>query len=308
MTIKVVVVGSYNQDFVFSVGDFPQAGETLNSTTMQQGHGGKGSNQAVAARRLGADVSLVACVGNDVFGRLALDFWKAEGINTDFVRVDDTRPTGTASIMVNNAGDNMITLSSGANGNLTVEDVQKAFDAIESADVLLVQLEIPFKVAEAALRLAKRKKMLTILNPTPVIDDVMDLTVYADVVTPNEFELEQIYGSIDELLYGDSAEYLLTSEAQIVVVTLADQGARWIKRDGTMGVAPYAVQVIDSIGAGDAFTAALGVALAEGKDLSAAVKFANAASAVSVQRHHAAASMPTREDVERLLIQFGEQP
>lgn len=303
MVTKVVVVGSYNEDFIFTVGDFPQVGETLNSNTMQRSHGGKGSNQAIAAKRLGADVTLVACVGNDVFGQLALQFWQQEGIHTEHIRLDTERPTGTASIMVNQHGDNMITLSAGANGVLSVEDVEKAFAEIESADVLLVQLEIPLKTAETALRLAKRKKMLTILNPAPPVDGVLDMTAYADVVTPNEFELETIYGSMDDLLYSDSAAYMLASEEQTVVVTLGDQGARWIRRDGTMGVPAFQVDAVDTTGAGDAFGAALGIALHEGRDLTNAVRFANAAAALATMHQGAATSMPTRAAVEAFLAE-----
>lgn len=303
MATKVVVVGSYNEDFIFTVSDFPQAGETLNSNTMQRSHGGKGSNQAIAAKRLGAEVTLVACVGNDVFGQLALHFWQQEGINIDHVRMDTERPTGTASIMVNSNGENMITLSAGANGVLSADDVEKAFAEIEEADVLLVQLEIPLKTAEAALRLAKRKKMLTILNPAPPLAGVLDLTAYADVVTPNEFELEAIYGSIDDLLHSDSAAYMLASEQQTVVVTLGDQGARWIKRDGTMGVPAFQVEVVDTTGAGDAFGAALGIALHEGRELTDAVRFANAAAALATMHHGAATIMPTRAAVEAFLAE-----
>lgn len=300
MATKIAVVGSYNEDFIFTVGDFPQAGETLNSNTMQRSHGGKGSNQAVAAKRLGAEVYLIACVGNDVFGQLAIQFWQSEGVNVDYVRVDETRPTGTASIMVNSAGENMITLSAGANGSLSVEDVESALSLIE-ADVLLVQLEIPLKTAEAALRAAKRKKMLTILNPAPALEGVLDLTAYADVVTPNEFELEHIYGSMDDLLNTDSAAYMLASEEQLVVVTLGDQGARWIKRNGTMGVPAFTVDVVDTTGAGDAFGAALALALHEGQDINAAVTFANAAAALATTNHGGATSMPTRQQVDAFL-------
>jgi len=302
MSTKVVVVGSYNEDFIFAVGDFPIAGETLNSHTMQRSHGGKGSNQAVAARRLGAEVTLVACVGNDVFGQSALQFWQQEGINVEYVRIDQERPTGTASIMVNSAGENMITLSAGANGALSVADVERAFDAIEQADVLLVQLEIPLQTAATALRLAKRRKMLTVLNPSPVVDGVLDLIAHADVVVPNEFELEQIYGNIEDLMLDqDSLAYLLAAEDQTIVVTLGDQGARWLRRDGTMGVPAFPVEALDTTGAGDAFMAALAIALHEGKALVEAIRFANATAALATLSSGGANSMPTRQAVEAFL-------
>lgn len=301
MNPKIVVVGSYNVDFIFQVNRFPAPGETVPSETVNRHHGGKGANQAVAAARLGADVQFIANVGNDMFGHSAIEFLQKQGVGTDFVKLDPNRPTGTASVYVDHAGDNMISLSLGANKNLSPAAVEAAEEIIAEADFLLTQLETPVATAQSALSIARRNGVRTILNPAPAIKASMDLMAYADIITPNEIEMDQIYGDID-FLDADAAAYMLASESQIIVMTLGPQGARWITRDDTMGIQGFGVDTIDTTGAGDCFCGALAVGLAEGFDLSDAVRFANAAAALSTTRTGAAKSMPRREAVQELLI------
>lgn len=299
-TPKVVVVGSYNTDLLLRLSQLPFPGETVLAHQLMQTHGGKGSNQAVAAARLGAEVTLIARIGADSFGDAALEFWQGEGIDTRFVVRDPHLPTGLAPILVDHDGENMIAVAMGANANLSASDLDAAYTAITRADLLITQLEIDHRAATYAMQLGKRARIMTILNPAPATDVTLDMLVHADILTPNEIELEQLYGS--ESLYIDEvADYLLTSEQQTVVVTLAEQGARWIKRSGTAAIPTIPVDAIDSTGAGDAFTAALGVALAEGKALEEAIMFANACGALCVTRAGAAVSMPHRHEVEALL-------
>lgn len=299
-TPRIVVVGSYNTDLLLSLSQLPFPGETVIAHHFMQTHGGKGSNQAVAAARLGADVTLIARIGMDSFGDAALEFWQAEGINTAFVVRDPLLPTGLAPILVDHTGENMIAVAMGANASLTNANVEAASGAIANADLLITQLEIDHQTATYAMQLAKRHRIMTIFNPAPAVDVTLDMLVYADFLTPNEIELEQLYGG-DMLYIDEVADYLLTSEQQTVVVTLGEQGARWIKRSGTAAIPAFTADAIDRTGAGDAFTAALGVALSESKGLEEAIVFANACGALCVTRPGAAVSMPHRHEVEALL-------
>lgn len=300
MPAKIVVVGSYNIDFVFQVESFPRPGETVSSDSLMRFHGGKGSNQAVAAARLGAEVTMLACVGNDGFGAEAVSWWRREGINTEYVMRDTERPTGTASIYVDMAGENMISIALGANNSLAAEHVYAAEAAIAAADVVVCGLEIPLSTARAALNIARQHRVRSLLNPAPAEQASMELMTYADVVTPNELELEEIYGDMD-LITGAGAEYMLASESQVIVATLGAQGARWIKRDDTMGIPGYVVDTVDTTGAGDCFSGALAVALAEGQGLSDAVRFSNAAAALSTTKRGGAKAMPTRAAVDSFI-------
>lgn len=300
MVAKIVVVGSFNMDLVVLSPHLPRVGETVAASRFFTGPGGKGSNQAVAAARLGAEVTFVGRIGQDAFGEAAMELWKGEGINTQFVVRDPKAATGVASIMVDDSGDNMIAVALGANAKLTREDVDAAEAEIEAADIMLLQLEIDHDVAAYALRLSRKLKTLTILNPAPATEIPMELLVYPDFLTPNEYELEQIYGE-HNIYESDSADYLLASDEQVVVVTMGAQGARWISRGGTAGVPTFPVDVVDTTGAGDAFNGALAVALAEGQTVSDAITFANATAALCVTRAGATASMPPRNSVEALL-------
>ena len=300
MGAKIVVVGSFNMDLVVLSPRLPKIGETVSASRFFTGPGGKGSNQAVAAARLGAEVTFVGRIGNDAFGEAALELWRSEGINTKHVLRDPKAATGVASILVDEAGDNMIAVALGANAELTRADVDAASDAIAAADMMLVQLEINHDVAAYSLRLARKLKTPTILNPAPAYKLPMDILVYPDYLTPNEYELEQIYG--EHSIYDeDAASYLLASDEQVVVVTMGAQGARWISRGGTAGVPTFPVDVVDTTGAGDAFNGALAVALAEGQTVSDAITFANATAALCVTRAGATMSMPPRNSVEALL-------
>jgi ribokinase len=296
MPAKIVVVGSYNIDFIFQVEAFPRPGETVGSESLMRYHGGKGSNHAIAAARLGADVTLIACVGNDGFGIEAVNLWRNEGIDTHYIMRDTDRPTGTASIYVTPDGENMISLALGANKSLLPQHVEAAAEAIATADIVITVLEVPLPTVYTTLHLARRQRTRSILNPSPARYASMELMAYADIVTPNELELEAIYGQ--ELVLGEGAEYMLASESQVIVTTMGAQGSRWIKRNGTMGIPAYMVDSIDTTAAGDCFGGALAVSLAEGMALSDALRFANAAAAISTTRRGAARAMPDRATVD----------
>jgi ribokinase len=305
MTAKIVVVGSFNADLVSYMARMPEPGETVHGHKFVTGPGGKGSNQAVAAARLGAEVAFVGRIGQDVFAPLALDLWRREGINTDYVVQDPDHATGVAPIFVDDAGENSIVVVLGANLAVSRADVEAAADAIAQADVLLTQLEIDYDTVAYALKFAKERGVKTILNPAPAGHLPAGVVKLADYVTPNETELQTLSGKV---LGGESgasveraAASLLSADEQTIIVTLGAGGARYVRKGATAIVPSFQVEVVDTTGAGDAFNAGLAVALAEGKSLVRAITFANATAALCATRPGAASSMPGREQVEALL-------
>lgn len=301
MTANIVVVGSFNADLTSYMERMPRAGETVHGHKFVAGPGGKGSNQAVAAARLGADVTFVGRIGQDVFAPLALNLWKQEGVNTDYVRQDAQHATGVAPIFVDDAGENSIVVVLGANLAVAKSDVDAAADVIAQADVLLTQLEIDYDTVGYALKIAKQKGVQTILNPAPAGHLPAEVVMLADYVTPNETELEALSGRSD-MSIEEAARSLLTSDDQTVIITLGSQGARYVRQGETALIPSYNVDVVDTTGAGDAFNAALAVALAEEKTTVDAIAFANAAAALCVTKRGTAPSMPIREEVEALII------
>ncbi len=300
MAAKIVIVGSFNTDLTTYMERMPRPGETVHGRKFVTGPGGKGSNQAVAAARLGAEVTFVGRIGQDVFAPLALNIWQQEGINTDYVIQDPEHSTGVAPIFVDDTGENSIVVVLGANLAVSKADVDAAAEAIAQADILLTQLEIDYDAVGHALRVAKEHGVTTILNPAPAGHLPADVVALVDYITPNETELEVLSGmpasSVEEM-----ARSLLTTDTQTIIMTMGAQGARYLRQDGTALVSSYQVDVVDTTGAGDAFNGGLAVALAEGKRLVAAVAFANATAALCVTKPGTAPSMPQRAEVEALL-------
>lgn len=300
MAAKIVIVGSFNTDLTSYMERMPRPGETVHGRKFVTGPGGKGSNQAVAAARLGAEVTFVGRIGQDVFAPLALSIWKQEGINTDYVIQDPEHATGVAPIFVDDTGENSIVVVLGANLAISKADVDAAADIIAEADVLLVQLEINYDAVGYALKIAKEKGVLTILNPAPAGHLPAEVVALADYITPNETELE-VLSNQPGVSSEKAALSLLTAAEQTVVMTLGSQGAQYVRKDSSAVVASFSVNVVDTTGAGDAFNGGLAVALAEGKSLEEAVAFANATAALCVTKPGTAPSMPQREEVEALL-------
>lgn len=284
--VKIVVLGSFNMDLITYIERIPNLGETVTDGTLHTLHGGKGSNQAVAAARLGAEVTMIAGVGDDKFAQEAYDLWKNEGINTDYVRQVDNIATGTASILVDAQGENMIAVASGANRKIQKEDVTRAESLIAEADILMAQLEVSLDIVEFAFEIAQKHQTKILLNPAPVRDGLDRLVALADIITPNEGEAQ----AIGELPLG-----------KLIVTTLGSKGAKWQTSDNQSIVPAFEVDAIDTVGGGDAFNAGLAVAIAEGQSIEDAVKFANAVGALAVTKRGATASMPTREAVDDFL-------
>jgi ribokinase len=304
---KVVVVGSSNTDMVVKCSRLPRAGETVTGGTFVMVPGGKGANQAVAAARLGAEVVFVARVGADSFGEAAVAGYQREGICTDYIIRDPEAHTGVALIMVDEAGENLIAVASGANHRLSPEDVSRAALAFQGARVVLVQLEIPLPAVEAAVGMANRHQIPVILNPAPAVPLGEDLLARIDILTPNESEAEGLTGirCEDEQSAEKAARKLLEKGIRQVIVTLGARGALIVNREGTRLVSAYRVVAVDTTAAGDAFSGALAAATASGMAIEDAVEFATKAAAISVTRMGAQPSLPTRAEVENFTAPRG---
>jgi ribokinase len=306
MRPKIVVVGSFNTDLIMYMPRLPEFGETVPGHRFSSGPGGKGSNQAVAAARLGADVTFIGCVGQDNFANVGFSLWEKEGIHTQYVLRDPHHTTGIASIMVDDEGENMIALALGANMHISPSHLDAAAAVIADADVLVTQLEINFDAVTRALQIAKTHGIKTVLNPAPARPMPKEILALADFVTPNEPELQELVGQHSGSIESD-AEQLLVSDEQTIIVTMGAWGSLWARRDGHGHVTAYEVEVVDTVGGGDAFTGGLAVALAEGQSLRDAVNFANATAGLAVTKTGAAASMPHRAEVEALVAKRREE-
>lgn len=304
MSVRVLVVGSANVDFIVALARLPRPGETVSGGTLSVAHGGKGANQAVAARRLGADVRFLGCLGDDASGRAVLAALDADGITTDGVTVTPDAATGTALIVVDSEGRNQIAVAPGANRSLTVERLKARADVFAWAHVVACQLETPVPTVAWVLETARRHGAITILNPAPVPDEpIAALLPLVDYLTPNAGEAARLGGVVgdDRTAAERSAAALRLRGAGTVIVTLGEDGALAVSRDGVSHVAGRRVTVVDTTGAGDAFSGALAVALGERRELSAALVFANAAAALACTVRGAQPSLPRRADVERLV-------
>lgn len=304
---KIVVVGSFNMDLVVRLPAIPRPGETLLGGVFATYPGGKGSNQAVAAARLGGEVIMIGRVGADAFGDQLLAMARSEGIDTRFVGVDPAAATGVALIEVDARGQNSIAVASGANFTLSAADVAAAFAHIERVDLLVMPLETPMDTIVTAAKLARQAGARVLLNPAPAQHLAPELLKDVDVLIPNEHEATFMTGiEIDSQQTARlAADRLLRSGPGGVIVTLGSRGALIAEASGPeiayTETPAFAVDPVDSTAAGDAFVGALAVALGEGLSLPAAARFASAAAAISVTRTGAQPSLPTRVEVESFL-------
>jgi ribokinase len=302
---KIAVVGSLHMDFIVQVKAIPRVGETVLGSSFTRSPGGKGANQAVAAAKLGAAVVLIGRVGADAVGRELIETVQAQGVDATYVWADEGTYTGLALILVDDAGQNIIAVASGADMTCSAADITRAAGAITASHVLLTQLEIPLPVVESALEVAYRHGVPVILNPAPAPghDLADDLLTKVYLLTPNETEAEVLSGiPIRDVRTAErAAERLLDRGVDNVVLTLGRAGALLATRHTTVHIPGVAVHAIDTTGAGDAFCGALAVAIAAGTDLRAAVTYANYAGALTTTKMGAQAALPTREELERFL-------
>ena len=292
---KVVVIGSSNTDMTIKGDRLPKPGETVLGGEFRMGPGGKGANQAVAARRLGADVSFICKVGRDIFGDNAISGYQKEGIDCSRILRSD-KASGTALILVDGNAENCIAVAPGANADLTPEDVDSVADVIRSADYLILQLEIPVESVLRAAKIAHEAGVYVILNPAPACHLPEELFGYISLITPNQTEFALLSGVEDNL---DAAvERLMQLGVKDVVVTLGSKGSLVISEGAKTLVPSLKVKAVDTTAAGDTFCGALCVALSEGCSLVDAAGFATKASALTVQKMGAQDSIPFRSDIK----------
>ncbi len=303
MQPRIVVVGSSNTDMVIKLDRLPRPGETLLGGKFVTAAGGKGANQAVGAARAGGRVTFVARVGRDIFGDQAIAGFRREGIDVRHVLRDDKAPSGVALIFVGGSGENSIAVAGGANQCLSPADIAKAATAFRSAKVVLLQLETPLKTVSAAAELGRRAGASIILNPAPAQPLPDSLLSKVSILTPNETEAETLTGIkvTDPKSAAMAADRLLAGGVGAVVITLGARGAFVADERDRCRVPGFKVEAVDTVAAGDIFNGALAVALGEGQPLLEAVRFANAAAALSVTRAGAQPSAPARAAIRNLL-------
>lgn len=303
---KILVIGSLNLDMTVQVDHTPVVGETILSNKMEMNAGGKGANQACALGKLGADVIMLGAVGRDMYADIQMDSLNKAGVDTTRVIVKDDVSTGIALITVNRDGDNSIIVVSGANATLSKQDIDDNLDVIKESDIVIFQLEVPLETVCYAAEIAKKMGKMVILDPAPVPKNFPDeLYRHVDIIKPNETELGMLTG-IDnpEEHLEKAAECLRKKGVKDVIVTLGEKGVYLDdKISGAERIPAMKVQAVDTTAAGDSFTAALAIMLAEGKSLREAAKFANYVSAIVVTRKGAQSSIPTLEEVKRYIEQ-----
>ena len=299
---KILVIGSSNTDLVIKTSQFPKPGETVIGGVFNTFAGGKGANQAVAAKRLGGEVIFLACLGQDDLGQKAIKGYEKEGIDTRYISIDKEYPTGVASIIINKNGENSIVVAPGANNQLSREAIDKILPVMETVDIVLVQLEVPVDTIDYAIRRARELDKKVVLNPAPATELSDDLYSCIDVITPNESETELLLGKkvSDMESVSRAAQMFIDKGVKEVVITLGDRGA-FFKNYATEFLVPaFKTEVIDTTAAGDTFNGALAVALSEGKNWRDSIRFSNKAAAISVSRLGAQSSIPHRKEVEAL--------
>lgn len=306
----VLVIGSSNTDLIIKAARIPKPGETILGGEFLRAAGGKGANQAVAAARAGGAVTFIARIGRDANGQAALASLVADGINVKHVVCDPTRPSGVALIFVAQSGENSIAVASGANDKLSFADVRKAKSAFRRARVVLLQLETPLPTVVASAALAAAAGVRVVLNPAPACLLPAQLLKLIYLLTPNQSEAELLTGVAvsNEATAARAADKLRARGVQNVVITLGARGAFVAGKNLRQWMPGFKVKAVDATGAGDVFNGALVVALAEGRSLPEAARFASAAAAISVTRFGAQPSAPTRREIEAVFATGQVQP
>ena len=301
---KIVVIGSSNTDMVVRAAKMPIGGETLMGGEFAVIQGGKGANQAVAAARAGSEVTFIAKVGNDDFGKSAIEGYRNDNINIDYVFIDPVYPTGVAIIIVDEStGQNSIVVAPGSNHQLSIQDIDAVKNKIINADAVLLQLETPLDVVDYSLKLAKNAGVKTILNPAPAQELSDELLQYVDIITPNESETELITGIVltDNHSIELAAKLLINKVGEAVVITLGSKGVYYLLKSGESGyVSSIKVDAVDTTAAGDVFNGYFVSELTNSVGFVDALKNANKAAAISVTKKGAQPSIPTKQDLYKL--------
>ena len=303
--LRVAVVGSINFDIVVKVPRLIREGESLPASGLKTFAGGKGANQAIATRRLGAETNLIGAVGGDAFGAFLRKELEKGGLDLRSVKTDPDRNTGCGFISLLPSGNNVIVVDGGANYGIRAADIEAARPVIEAADVLMTVLEIPLEVVEASLRIARQAGKFTVLDAGPARPCPVEILSLADIVSPNETELEKLSGEkVTDLDSAIAAARKLISEGvREMVLKLGSRGSMWVRAGEAKHFPPYKIEVLDTTAAGDAFTAALALELGAKKPVAEAVPYANLAGAWAATKLGAMPSMPTRDELRKFQTQ-----
>lgn len=303
---RLCVIGSINMDLVTTMEEFPELGQTVTGNDFAAYPGGKGANQAVAASRLGADVLLVGKLGNDVYGKTNLEVFQENNVNIKTVGIEQQISSGLAIIAVNRLGDNNIVVFPGANGKMDISFIEQNWQDIMQTDIFLLQLEIPLDTVWETIKRLKAAGKTIILDPAPAVLIPREILMQVDFVTPNETELEILSGRkiSDALSFQKAALELLEQGAHTVIAKQGKNGASVITREILYQVNGFEVQTVDTTAAGDSFNAGFAFKLAQGEGILECVRFANAVGALATTSLGAQSSMPSLEQVEKLMHTF----
>ncbi|GMA48007.1 ribokinase [Tetragenococcus muriaticus] len=302
MNKRILSIGSYNAGLTCKTSRVPSWGETIIGSDFSESYGGKGSNQAVASANLGGDTTFIGCLGNDSYATDGIRMLNNYGVDTSHVKYSFDKNTGVGIILLNDANDNCIIVDPGANSELKPEDMVNLESVISDAGIVIFQLEIPLDTVGMGMEIAQRLDKKVILDPAPANKQAIKLLRNATIVTPNETELLLLNGksTVLDLSHDECkilAQNLLNEGPEAVVVTRGEKGCFVVTKDSVETVPSLSAEVVDTTGAGDVFTGALAVALAENESLVEATKFANIAGSYAVTKYEVIPGIPTREDM-----------
>ena len=282
--VRIAVIGLSGQSIFLNIDEFHKDGETKQATNVFIEPGGKGYNQAIACKRLGADVFYLSSVGKDEFGKQCEEYMKKEGIETYYVYKDE--PTAVATIITNNKGENQVTVFKGASNSLTLEDLEKFKPIIKNCDILLVQNEIPYLVLQEALIYAYNHNIYTILNPAPAVYDINNILPYVNMLIPNKAEAMQIFQQdIDSINHNN------------MIITLGEEGCIYINEGNKKKYKSYKVKPVDTTGAGDVFCAAIATQIKLSDNINGIIAFANKAASLHIKKPHVLDAIPYLKEI-----------
>jgi ribokinase len=302
---KILVIGSSNTDLIATVKSFPSAGETIIGTSFLQAMGGKGANQAVAAHKLGGDVKFITCLGSDTNGQNTLKYFKEEGLDVSASLIVDGVPSGTAIILVDENGENCIVITPGANEMITSDYIFEVEEEIKRSDLVILQMEIPYKTVKTVCELAHKNHKRVMINVAPACQLDEEIIKQIDILVVNEIEAETISGEKIKSIGKEAvSDRLISMGFNTVVLTLGTNGCFMKDNKNVLFVPAFVVETMDTTAAGDTFCGALAVGLSKNHEWADALKFATAASAICVTRMGAQPSIPTAEEVIEFLAKY----